>query len=241
MQNASAWRRTKPSLYTLLALACILLVIQAVSCSQFFVWIGQSQFTRCLCLEARPFQILGNTLSFCFGAIAAVLLLCMTLRQIKKGQVSKTVTLWFFLIYFLCMGMLSFCHQLIMLDVHITALLVDPQYETVRLFAALALVFALLCIIALVWFFRSNACGTSKIFFCTCALLFLLSAHAAGQAVYAPFYSSSSIVPVYSIWRLGGMFILPHCAMIVVYIVSIRPASNFQTYANASVQAHSPA
>lgn len=222
MQNASTWRHTKPSLYTLLALACILLIIQAVSCSQFFVWIGQSQFTRCLCLEARPFQILGNTLSACFGAIAAILLLCMTLHQIKKSQVSKTVPLWFFLIYFLCMGMLPFCHQLIMLDVHITALLVGPQYGTLRLFAVLALIFALLCTIALVWFFRSNACGTSKIFFCTCALLFLLSAHAAGQAVYAPFYSSSSIVPVHSIWRLGGVFILPHCIMIIVYILSLQ-------------------
>lgn len=238
MQNTSAWRRTKPALYTLLALACVLLLTQAIIFHQMYTWSLRMFFTGRL-YSGDLFRTPGLALYALISALPLILLLCATLQQLKKKTITKTGTLWFLLVYFFCIGILPLCKYVSILGIYMRFLISDPQYQTLRIFSVLALVFGLCCIIALVWFFCSNANWISQIFLCICAICFVLAVHTAGLAIYFP-YLSSAPDSTSRIALLDGLSIIPHCIMIVVYIVSVRPAATAREHPHAISQANVP-
>lgn len=239
MQNASAWRRSKAALWALAVLACLQIISQYGAVYNIVILL-QLIITGRYPINTVAISDLGRIPETLCALIPAILLLVMAIRQLRKPKISKGGTLAYFIVYIICVLAMPIFYHLppfylyeargiysrttwgLMQQLDPTAGINTPDLQV---FYILPLLFAGLCVLALVWFFLSRAHWSGKLGLTVC-LLGLLVTSRWFSIFYLVEYGIRgevlSHVLTADFLRSDLWFILLHGATVLVYILSLK-------------------
>lgn len=240
MKTSIAWRRSRAALWALIVLACLQIASQFSSIYQILSWL-RAIITVKYPVSEIPFSYAGLIAATACVLIPAILLLVLSIWQLnKKTAVSVGGTFAYLTVYLLCVLAIPMIHHLPPFYLYESLGIysremwgfmqqMDPTAGTntpdLQVFYMLPLLFAGLCVPALVGFFLSRAHWSGKLCLILCILGLLVTSRWFSVSFYADYAASSGILYLLlkqDFLRADFWFILLHSATILVYLLSLK-------------------